>query len=91
MEATTTITVRIDTKIKERLGKLAQATSRTKSFLIGEALRSFVEENEWQIDAIKTANEDADKEGAKFADHKDVVEWLESWGTDKKKEPPECK
>ena len=43
------MTVRLDDDVKDRLGVLADATQRSKSFLAAEAIRAFVETNEWQI------------------------------------------
>ena len=39
----TTLTVRVSPELKERLGKLAEQTQRTKSFLAGEAIAGYVE------------------------------------------------
>lgn len=41
--ASTTLTVRLRPELKDRLGKLAERTRRTKSFLAGEAIASYVE------------------------------------------------
>ena len=38
----TTLTVRLPPELKERLGELAERTQRTKSFLAGEAIASYV-------------------------------------------------
>jgi predicted transcriptional regulator len=38
----TTLTVRLSPELKERLGKLAEHTHRTKSFLAGEAIAGYV-------------------------------------------------
>lgn len=38
----TTLTVRLTPKLKERLGELAELTRRTKSFLAGEAIADYV-------------------------------------------------
>lgn len=43
MAASTTLTVRLAPKVKRRLGRLAQQTKRTRSFLAGEAIASYVE------------------------------------------------
>ena len=45
----TTMTLRLEDDVKARLDKLADATQRSKSFLAAEAIREFVENNEWQI------------------------------------------
>ncbi len=38
----TTLTVRLSPELKDRLGKLAERTRRTKSFLAGEAIAGYV-------------------------------------------------
>lgn len=40
--ASTTLTVRLTPELKARLGKLAERTQRTKSFLAGEAIGNYV-------------------------------------------------
>lgn len=42
MGASTTITIRVTPDLKEKLGRLAQGTRRTKSFLAAEALDAYV-------------------------------------------------
>ncbi len=54
-----TMTLRIDDEVKERLEKLADATQRSKSFLAAEAIRAYVETNEWQIGEIRKAVKEA--------------------------------
>jgi RHH-type transcriptional regulator, rel operon repressor / antitoxin RelB len=87
----TTLTIRIDDKTKERLEHLAAATARSKSYLVTSAINGFIEANEWQIREIKKAVKKADQPDAKFIDHEEVVKWVESWGTTKELAPPKCK
>jgi predicted transcriptional regulator len=42
MASSTTLTVRLTPKAKQRLGLLARQTKRTRSFLAGEAIVSYV-------------------------------------------------
>ena len=42
----TTMTIRLEAELKQRLDQLAEATHRSKSFLAAEALRDFIELNE---------------------------------------------
>ena len=56
----TTMTVRLENDVKDRLDALAEATQRSKSFLAAEAIRSYVENNEWQIGEIQAALKEAD-------------------------------
>jgi len=39
----TTITIRLEEEVKDRLDRLAESTNRSKSFLAAEAIREFVE------------------------------------------------
>jgi predicted transcriptional regulator len=54
------MTVRVEPEVKTKLDKLAKATARTKSFLIADAIREYVEINEWQIEAIQEGIRQAD-------------------------------
>ncbi|MGH9572512.1 MAG: CopG family ribbon-helix-helix protein, partial [Candidatus Acidiferrales bacterium] len=53
MSATTTVTVRIPSRLKKRLNKLADATSRSRSSLAADALKVYVEEEERHLSAIR--------------------------------------
>jgi RHH-type transcriptional regulator, rel operon repressor / antitoxin RelB len=55
-----TLTIRVDTETKQRLEQLAKATDRTRSYLAAEAIRQYVELNEWQIQEITQAVAEAD-------------------------------
>jgi len=61
------VTLRLDPDIKKRLDKLAKATERSRAALAAEAVRQFVELNEWQIAAIHEGLRDADS--GNFIDH----------------------
>ena len=89
MSETTTLTIRLDRTVKDRLGALAASTKRSKSFLAAEAIAAFVDVNEWQIAQSKKAVDEADA-GGPFVSHKDISEWLLSWGTEDERPPPEA-
>jgi RHH-type rel operon transcriptional repressor/antitoxin RelB len=73
----TTMTIRLDDEIKERLDHLADATHRSKSFLAAEAIRAYVETNEWQIGEVRAALKEADAED--FASDKEVAAVARKW------------
>ncbi len=73
----TTLTFRLEDEIKDRLDQLAEATQRSKSFLAAEAIRQFVEDNEWQIAEIQTAVKEADRND--FASDKDMAAVARKW------------
>lgn len=72
----TTITVRIDDSIKNRLEKLAKTTSRNKSYLVTHAIKDYLEVNEWQIKEIKAGIKEA--EAGHLIDHDTVLKKWES-------------
>ena len=73
----TTMTVRLEEDVKARLDLLAEATQRSKSFLAAEAIREFIENNEWQIAEINAAIKEAD--AGDFASDKDVAALGKKW------------
>ena len=50
-----TVTIRLEAELKQRLERLAQAMQRSKSFLAAQAIRDFLELNEWQVQEIEQA------------------------------------
>ena len=73
----TTMTIRLEVEVRDRLDQLAEATRRSKSFLAAEAIRAFVENNEWQIREIRAALREAD--AVDFASDKDVAALSRKW------------
>lgn len=57
---TTVLTLRVPNEIKDQLGKLAEATHRSQSFLGAEAIRRYIELESWQIAEIQQALTEAD-------------------------------
>lgn len=85
-KATTRLSLEVPTGLGRRLEAVARATHRTKTQLAEEALRSFLDLQEWQARAIRAGMEDAD--AGRVLDHDPVRAWLESWGTDDEMPPP---
>ncbi len=73
----TTMTIRLEPAVKDRLDRLSQATRRSKSFLAAEAIREYVETNEWQIREIRAALAEAD--AGNFASDSDVKAVMDKW------------
>ena len=76
----TTMTIRLDDDLKEQLERLAAATRRSKSFLASEAIREFIELNEWQVREIQQAIKEADD--GEFASDEEVQQTFAKWGVD---------
>ena len=75
-----TMTIRLEPALKQRLDHLAEATQRSKSFLAAQAIREFVDLNEWQVQEIRNALAEADNED--FASDDLVRDVLGKWGVD---------
>jgi len=73
----TTMTIRLEDDVKDRLDRLADSTQRSKSFLAAQAIREYVESNEWQIAEIRNALQEAD--AGDFATDKDVAALARKW------------
>lgn len=78
------VTARLDTDTKEKLDLLAKSTARSKSFLISEAVRAYVKEQAWQIDAIKEGVEQAD--AGNFASNDEIRSTFAKWGVNVQKD-----
>ncbi len=74
----TTMTIRLEEDTKARLDALADSTNRSRSFLAAEAIREYIELNEWQIGEIKSALDEADK--GDFASPAEVEALRNKWG-----------
>ncbi|HVZ17905.1 MAG TPA: ribbon-helix-helix protein, CopG family [Terriglobales bacterium] len=71
------LTLRLDPKLSKQLDKLADASQRSRSFLIAEAVREYVALNQWQIDETRKAIEEADR--GDFASDQEVQQTLRKW------------
>jgi len=74
----TTLTVRVARTAKKRLEKLAENTGRSRSFLAAEAINAYLDVNEWQVAGTRRAMASLDR-GEGVA-HRQVKEWIASWG-----------
>jgi RHH-type rel operon transcriptional repressor/antitoxin RelB len=77
MSQSTTMTIRVGTDLKDRLEKLAESTSRSQSFLAAEAIKEFVDLNEWQIQEIQSALAEADE--GDFSTEEEINNAFDRW------------
>ena len=68
------LSIRVDDGLNGQLDALAEATSRSKTYHINQALRRYVEEQAWQIAHIKAGLEDL--AAGRVSAHEDVVQRL---------------
>jgi RHH-type transcriptional regulator, rel operon repressor / antitoxin RelB len=75
---TVSVSGRIDKSISEKLNLLSKATARSRSFLISEAIKAYVDEQSWQIEAIKEGIKQADQ--GKFASKAKIRKTFAKYG-----------
>jgi RHH-type rel operon transcriptional repressor/antitoxin RelB len=61
------VTLRLDADTRKRLDQLAKVTERSRAALAAEAVRQFLDINEWQITATRKGVVQADS--GQFIDH----------------------
>ncbi|MEW5986383.1 MAG: ribbon-helix-helix protein, CopG family [Chloroflexota bacterium] len=69
--------VRLESDLNSKLEALAVAMDRPKTWIIERAVQRYVEEQAWQIEAIREAYESYQDGTAKVIPHSEVVEQLE--------------
>ena len=73
----TTMTIRLEPELKARLDSLSKTTHRSTSFLAAEAVRQFIELNEWQMSEIQAAMKEANAND--FASDEEVSAVFNKW------------
>ena len=61
------VSLRLEPDIRKRLDAFAVATERSRAAIVAEAVKQYVDLQEWQIAAIKKGVEQADR--GEFIDH----------------------
>ncbi|MHC1712115.1 MAG: CopG family ribbon-helix-helix protein [Solidesulfovibrio sp.] len=74
----TAMSLRLPQELANQLGELAEATGRSKSFLMIRALQDFLEREAWQVAEIKKGISEAD--AGDFAAEDAIRELDAKWG-----------
>ncbi len=87
---TDTKTVQLGFRVRPEKAKLleelSRSTDRPRSWLLEQALDSYLDSQAWQIAQIEEGVADAD--AGRVIPHERVREWLLTWGGDEEGEPP---
>lgn len=75
-----TVTARIPDETAAKLEKLAKATRRSKSYLVGEALSTYLETQAWQV--ARTLESIRQADAGEFATAREVKAAFAKWGVD---------
>lgn len=76
MDASTTMTIRLPDEVKEKLGRLAQGTRRSRSFLAAEAVAAYVDRELTIIDGIQRGL--ADVAAGRVTDHETAMDQVDA-------------
>jgi len=77
MPESSVLTLRLNHNLKKKLDRLSSAMSRSRSFIVTEAIRDYVALNDWQIAEIKKGIAEADR--GEFASDAEVNRTLGKW------------
>lgn len=72
-----TVTFRIEANKKKALDTIAESLDRDRSYVINEAIRSYIELYDWQVSHIKEGLRQAD--AGEFASPKEVEAAFAKW------------
>jgi predicted transcriptional regulator len=84
----TMISARIPDQLGQDLEALAEATRRSKAFLITEAIDDYVRRQAWLVKRIDEAVKEADESG-EWISHEKMEAWMLSLGLPNELPPPE--
>jgi predicted transcriptional regulator len=73
-----TVSAKLEPSVAKKLDLLAKATARSRSFLVAEAIETYVKDQAWQIQAIQEGIKEAER--GNFATDKEVKKAFKKWG-----------
>ena len=82
--------VRMPDELLEQLQEAAEKLRRSKGWIINDAVREYLVKEKRKSRMLEDTREAlADIKAGRVVDGADVINWLDSWGTDNEKTPPE--
>ncbi len=72
-----TVAIRVDSDLRQRLDKLADAFGQTRSSIINDALRQYADHQEWQVNLIAERARSIAEGRATLIGHDDVLAGFE--------------
>lgn len=70
------LSIRITPQLKNQIDQLAKAQGKPRSFLVEKAIKRYVQEESWQIQAISSALEKVEAKSSQLVDHEAVKKRL---------------
>ena len=87
MPRSVSLSFRVVPEAAERLDRLSAATDRPRSWLLEQALDSYLETQAWQVEHIRQGLEEI--RGSEGVPHEEVKDWLCGWGTPAERDAPQ--
>jgi predicted transcriptional regulator len=85
---TKTVSIRLTPKVKRQLSRLSKSTGRSANYLVADAIQSYVQEQQRQIESIRRGFKEINS--GHYINHEAMKAWLLSLGTDHELPPPKC-
>lgn len=89
---TTAVAIKIDLETKERYKKTCTKNDRATHWMMREVISQYLDREEKRVsfhqDAVNSWNEY--QETGRHATGDEVIQWLNTWGTDDEQDAPEC-
>lgn len=79
IQSDVTLNIKLSSEASDQLEELANTTGQTKSYIVAEAIGSYLHVSAWQSEATERALNKVKNKNAKLVKHEKVVEWLKSW------------
>lgn len=81
--------VRMPDELLGQLDRAAEKLRRSKGWIINDAVKEYLIREERKAQMLEeTLKAIADIKAGRVIDGAEVMDWLESWGTDEEKAPP---
>jgi predicted transcriptional regulator len=81
--------VRMPDELLEQLDHAAEKLRRSKGWIINDAVKEYLVREEHKAQRLEETHEAlADIKAGRVIDGDEVMEWLDTWGTDEEKAPP---
>jgi predicted transcriptional regulator len=82
--------VRMPDELLAQLEATAEKLRRSKGWIINDAVKEYLAKQEREARMVEETREAlADIRAGRVIDSTDIIDWLDSWGSDDEKTPPE--
>lgn len=81
--------VRMPDELLDQLEQAAEKLRRSKGWIINDAVKEYLSREERKAQMLEETRQAlADIKAGRVVDGEEVMDWLESWGTESEKAPP---